>query len=157
MKTDLRSHSGARRILSSSWSILIGAGRRVDAALDHYFWAWAIALTVLLLACSIVVDLRQKMWVDELYTLTMAQQPSAAEIIRATWEGCDGMPPLYAIVVHFILPWIRSEELRDSLASHDRLWCYVPLPRGVLQAENASLLCNDCGADRVLFGPALLE
>jgi hypothetical protein len=55
------------------------------------------------------------MWYDELFTLYMAKQASPAEIVKAAIEGVDGAPPLYAIVVHYLLPFAKTESLAVRL------------------------------------------
>jgi hypothetical protein len=99
---------------TTAWS---RSGEAVEAALHAYFWRLAVLLGILFLASSITIDLRKKMWIDELYTLHMARQASLTEIVNATLEGCDGVPPLYAMIVHGILPWIRNEALAVRLPS----------------------------------------
>jgi hypothetical protein len=47
---------------------------------------------------SFIQALRQPMWLDELYTYYIATQPTAAESLKALLEGCDGAPPLYALM-----------------------------------------------------------
>ena len=61
------------------------------------------------------MDLKTRMWVDEIYTLYMSQQSSPGEIVKATMEGCDAAPPLYSIIVHAIPPWVRPEALAVRL------------------------------------------
>jgi hypothetical protein len=87
-----------------------------DILESHFKVISAFFITVLLL-CAINIDFHKKMWVDELYTLHMALQPSLGEIVKATLEGCDGQPPLYAMIVHSILPWVQSEPLAVRLPS----------------------------------------
>ena len=55
------------------------------------------------------------MWADELLTLQIAQQASPGEIVKATLEGCDGSPPIYAMTVNAILPLLRREALAVRL------------------------------------------
>jgi hypothetical protein len=90
---------------------------RVAAFLDRNFKVCAALLVVFLLACAVGRDLRKKLWIDELYTLYMSEQPSVGEIVRATLEGCDGAPPLYAILVHAIHPLVGSDALAVRLPS----------------------------------------
>jgi hypothetical protein len=98
-------------------SALSRSADAVESALHAHFWRLAVLFGVVLLACSITEDLRKKMWIDELYTLYMARQASLTEIVKATQEGCDGVPPLYAMIVHAILPWVRNEALAVRLPS----------------------------------------
>ena len=49
---------------------------QINAALERHFWLCAALFIVPFLACSIARDVRTKMWIDELYTLHMAQQAS---------------------------------------------------------------------------------
>jgi hypothetical protein len=90
---------------------------RVSASLDRHFKLLSAILILVLLVWAIHVDLRQKMWVDELYTLHMATQPTLADIVHATIEGADGAPPLYSMIVHMIHPWIASDALAVCLPS----------------------------------------
>jgi hypothetical protein len=76
----------------------------------------AVFLAGLVLVCALAKDFRARMWIDELYTLYEARQANAAEIAKATLEGCDAAPPLYAIIVHTILPW--SAMMRSRCACH---------------------------------------
>jgi hypothetical protein len=135
---------------TTAWS---RSGEAVESALHAYFWRLAVLLGILLLASSITIDLRKKMWIDELYTLHMAQQAGLTEIVNATLEGCDGAPPLYAMIVHGILPWVRNEALAVRLPSTLGFcamvfcllaFCYRRWPAGyavlpALLASNAAL------------------
>jgi hypothetical protein len=95
----------------------VRAADNVHAGLERHFRRWGALLLVFLFACAIARDLRKPMWVDELYTTYMARQASAVEIVKATLEGCDGAPPLYAIVVHLVRRGISSEALAARLVS----------------------------------------
>ena len=53
----------------------------------RYFRLCAVLFLALFLACSIAKDVRTPMWTDELLTLYMSEQPSAAEMVKATLEG----------------------------------------------------------------------
>jgi hypothetical protein len=90
---------------------------RIGVVIDRHFALCTALLVLIFLAYSIAFDLQKKMWVDELYTLRMAQQPSLTEIVRATLDGSDGAPPLYAMMVHAILPSIPSDALAVRLPS----------------------------------------
>lgn len=96
-------------------TVLVRIAGEADASLERFFWRWSLLFMVLFLACSIARDIRAKMYVDELFTLDMAKQANPSEIVKATIEGCDGMPPLYAIIVHSILPIVRNEALAVKL------------------------------------------
>jgi hypothetical protein len=90
---------------------------RIRAALETHFWTWALALTVLFFAGSVGTDLRRPIWSDEFLTLTVAQQKTFPDIVNAIKEGCDGSPPLYATIVHFILPAAGNKELAVRIPS----------------------------------------
>jgi len=98
-------------------SILVRLTNRADASLERYFWCWASLFLVLFLASSITRDIRIKLWTDELFTLLIAKQASPADIVKAAMEGCDQAPPLYAMIVHSILPIVRHEALAVRLPS----------------------------------------
>lgn len=88
---------------------------RINTSLKQQYWRWAFILVVALLACSIAKDMRLKMWLDELLTLHMAQQGGYAEILRATKDGSDGAPPLYAMIVASYLSVVKSQSLAVRL------------------------------------------
>ena len=87
---------------------------RMSDSLERDFWRWTALFVVLLLACSIAIDLREKMWNDELFTLQMAQQGGPAEIVKAAAEGWD-TAPLYAIIVRSLLPIVKDDALAIRL------------------------------------------
>ena len=107
---------------------------------------------MLLLACAAVRCVRDKMWIDELYTLHMSQQASPGEIVKATLEGCDGAAPLYAMIVHAILPWAPQEALAVRLPSAlgfcGMVLCLLAFCRRRLPAlyslVAALIACNAC-------------
>ena len=68
-------------------------------------------------ACSMLTDVRMKMWNDEIITLYVAQQGSPGEIVAATKDGMDATPPLYPILVSTILPGARPDALAVRLPS----------------------------------------
>jgi mannosyltransferase len=89
----------------------------IERTLERHFWRWtALAVTMLLLS-MIVIDLRKKLWIDELVTVYMAKQGGPVEIVRATAEGVDVSPPLYPILVQALLPLVGSEALAARLPS----------------------------------------
>ena len=96
-------------------SVILRVADEISVALERHFWHYAALFGIVLLASAIVQDVRAKMWIDELYTLHMSQQASPGEIVRATLEGCDGAPPLYAIIVRAILPWVPHQALAVRL------------------------------------------
>jgi hypothetical protein len=98
-------------------SVFLRISDEINAALERHFWFWAALFVALFLAGAIVKDLRTPMWTDELFTLYISQQAGAAEIVKATLEGCDGAPPLYATIVRAILPVVRNEALAVRLPS----------------------------------------
>ena len=57
----------------------------LHALLERRFWLWTSLLLTILFLCSVYNDLHFKMWIDELYTLGIAQQagPRQIEIGRA--------------------------------------------------------------------------
>jgi hypothetical protein len=124
----------------------------INVALDRYFWLFAALFGVVFLVCAIVEDVRTKMWFDELITLHMSQQASPGEIVKATLEGCDGAPPLYAMIVRAILPWVRHEALAirlpATLGFGGMVLCLLAFCRRRLPAVysfvSALLACTTC-------------
>jgi hypothetical protein len=92
-------------------SLVSACSGRIETALDRYYWpyAWMIALTIFL--ASLVKAARLKLWLDELYTLRVAELGGPREIWQGILEGCDGSPPFYTIAAHFFLPWMSNDAL----------------------------------------------
>jgi hypothetical protein len=87
-----------------------GVGRltdRVNASVEKHFWRWASLFTFVFFICSIARDLRTTLWFDELFTLHLAKLGSPQEIIAFN----DLSPPIYPIIVHWLLPIIGNEAL----------------------------------------------
>jgi hypothetical protein len=98
-------------------SVFLRVSDEINATLERYFWLWSVLFAVLFLAGAVVKDVRTPMWTDELLTLYISQQAGPVEMVKATLEGNDGMPPLYAMIVRAILPVVRSEALAVRLPS----------------------------------------
>ena len=75
--------------------------------------AWAVAIGIVL--SSIAIDIRRPMWADEIYTVLTARQPSVSDIVEYIREGCEGIPPLYLAMVHFLIPVFGNEALAARL------------------------------------------
>jgi len=86
---------------------LVRLTHRINASLEKHYWRWAFLFTLIFFACSIVRDLRATLWFDELFTLYLAKLGSAQEIIAFN----DASPPLYPIIVHWLLPIVGNEAL----------------------------------------------
>jgi hypothetical protein len=69
-------------------------------------YAWqAVGIFVVLVGfVSVVRSLRTTMWVDEFYTYFTSHQASAGEVVKASLEGCDGAPPMYALLTRALHP-----------------------------------------------------
>jgi hypothetical protein len=80
---------------------------RINASLEKHYWRWVFLFTLIFFACSIVRDLRTTLWFDELFTLYLAKLGSPQEIIAFN----DASPPLYPIIVHWLLPIIGNDAL----------------------------------------------
>jgi hypothetical protein len=91
----------------------IRISEKVNASLEKHFWRWAIAFTVVFLVASIARDLRTTLWFDELFTLHLAKLANVREIISFN----DASPPLYPIIVHWLLPIVGNEALAVRLPS----------------------------------------
>jgi hypothetical protein len=139
-------------VLPSTTNVFARVADEVNFALEKHFRLCAALLVMLLLVCAVVRGLRDKMWIDELYTLHMSRQASPGEIVKATLEGCDGAPPLYAMVVHSILPLVRHEALAvrlpSSLGFCGMVFCLLAFCRRRLPALYSLvavlLACNAC-------------
>jgi hypothetical protein len=92
--------------------------------LDRHIRLVIVLFVLLFLASTIVQDIRKPMWVDELYTLYTSRQATAAEIYKATMDGCDSML-LYDMIVHTILPVVRIDELAVRLPSTLGYCCMI--------------------------------
>jgi hypothetical protein len=90
---------------------------RMNSALEQHFWRCVVVFLAVLLACSVLHDLNRKLWLDEFFTLYVARQGSPTEIVKATMEGADATPPLYPILVSWVLPIVRHDALAVRLLS----------------------------------------
>ena len=86
---------------------LVKLADRISASLEKHYWRWVFVFTLIFFAVSIVRDLRATLWFDELFTLYLAKLGSAQEIIAFN----DASPPLYPIIVHWLLPIIGNDAL----------------------------------------------
>jgi len=93
------------------------AFERIDSVLDAAFWPATLAVSAALFAFFLAADFRLGLWNDELITLSVARLPGASEIAGATMQGADMTPPLYALIVHAILPFSPSEAAAIRLPS----------------------------------------
>lgn len=112
-----RRQSGPTPIHVREASVFCRASDCVGASMEQYFWRWACLLIVLLLMASIANDIRLKLWLDELLTVHMSQQGGPAAIVKATIDGSDGAPPLYAMIVAAISGTVRNQALAVRLPS----------------------------------------
>jgi hypothetical protein len=96
-------------------SFFLRVSDKINATLEKYFWLWSVLFVLLFLAGAIVKDVRTPMWVDELLTLRISQQAGPVEMVKATLEGIDGVPPLYAMIAGAILPVVKNEALAVRL------------------------------------------
>ena len=135
-------------LTSPNRSIFLRVMDEVNAALERHFWLFAALLVVQVLVYAIEIDISTKMWFDELFTLHMAQQASPGEIVKASLG--DVAPPLYPIIVHAILPWVRQAALAVRLPAtlgycgmvvFVLAFCRRRLPAGYTFAA-ALLACN---------------
>jgi len=138
----------------------------LNTFMNRHPWRWGALLLVLLLVASLVRDVRTKMWIDELYTLSMARQASAVEIVKATLEGADGAPPLYAIVVHVLLPVVRPDALAVRLPATlgfcGMFWCLfafclrrMPAPLAMATAFLPCVVCEYYSSEGRAYGIVL--
>ncbi len=93
------------------WFGVTRLAEKINASLERHFWLWAAAFTLLFLAASIARDLRAALWFDELFTLHLAKLASPQAIIGFN----DASPPLYPIIVHWLLPIVGNEALAVRL------------------------------------------
>src|SRR5262249_30876968 len=84
-------------------------GRRAEAAL--------LALFLLLGAVPPFPGLRREsLWNDELDSVRVSAQPTAALVVAKTLRG-DGHPPTFNLLLHLIRPWLGSSEAALRLPS----------------------------------------
>src|SRR5437879_3559838 len=81
----------------------------IKGFVEDHFWSVVILFGLVFMAGLIGIDMRRRMWADELITFYVARHTSLQEIINASLDRCDLTPPLYSLLVHFILPWAPTE------------------------------------------------
>jgi hypothetical protein len=69
-----------------------------------YAWQSVGVFIAIVFLVSLVRASRATMWIDELYTYHSSHQPSAASVVNAIRDGCDGAPPAYALIVRALQP-----------------------------------------------------
>jgi hypothetical protein len=134
------------------FSGLVNRFEKINASLERHFWRYSALLLALFLASSIAQDLRSKMWLDELFTLFVAKESGPAQIVKAIKEGCDGLPPLYALIVHLILPVVKHDgfavRLPATIGYGGMILCMLAFCRRRLPAVYSFiaplLACNAC-------------
>src|SRR5689334_423993 len=89
----------------------------IDSWLTRRFRVAAACVLLLIALSALVQDARRPMWVDELYTLNVARQPSVPAIIQAIRARADNAPPLYPLLVHYLLPLTANDALAVRLPS----------------------------------------
>jgi len=98
---------------------------KAESHLGRHEWRWVLSFTGVLLLLALAVDLREKMWLDELYTFYTASQANPLEVIRSSMEGTDGMPPLYSMLANPLLHVSPVEALALRLPSTLGYCCMV--------------------------------
>ena len=119
------------------WFGVVRLAEKIDASLEQHFWRWASAFVLLFLAASIARDLRTALWFDELFTLHLAKLASARAIIGFN----DASPPLYPIIVHWLLPIVGNEALAVRLPATLGYCAMLSQNLGVLPSPIARRLC----------------
>ena len=138
----------------------------VDRAFERQFWRWSALFIGFLFVTLIVRDIRTKLWTDEFFTLFMARQGGAEAIVNASLDGLDGTPPLYPLIVHFLLPIVRHDALAARLPATigycGMLVCLLALSRRRLGASYAWIppllafaVCVNYGSEGRAYGLVL--
>ena len=76
-----------------------------------------VPFVAFVLSAAILISPNKSFWIDEIYTVCIAEQPSVADMLAAIREGCDQQPPLYALIVHATSPLITDRHLNVRLPS----------------------------------------
>lgn len=98
-------------------SPLFQASDRGARFLDrHSVLLLAVTILVVLIA-SLVHAQRENLWIDDLYTYYITQQPTVKDVVAAIREGCDGSPPLYALLVRPVQRVLGNNALALRLPS----------------------------------------
>jgi hypothetical protein len=106
------SESGRFRFLRTLDAMLF----RLETFVTKYYWAAGATMIGATFFYLLFKDFRLHLWFDEIITLYMAKLNSVSQIADATRDGADGMPPLYNIICHLLLP-IVPEPLAIRLPS----------------------------------------
>lgn len=97
------------------------SGRSFAENLDAFFEQHTVpiltAFMVLFTITCIITAMKQRLWLDEIYSTFIVNQPSVTDIVRASYAGCDAQPPLFSILVHFIKNVVPYEPLALRLPS----------------------------------------
>lgn len=90
---------------------LVGAQGAPEPAGQSSRWPLFLPLLILLAsACCLMWQLDAKsLWIDELFTVEIAQRPDAASVIAAV-QHTEGRPPLYYLLAHY---WVQAAGPSD--------------------------------------------
>ncbi len=91
--------------------------QNIGMPIERYYWFITVFIASVQFILTIIIDIRRKLWIDEIYTLFSARQGNIAEIFQAIVEGCDTSPPLYAMMVHFLLTSINNDGIAVRILS----------------------------------------
>lgn len=97
--------------------VVVRVADAINVFLEERFWLCASLVVLWFLVNGILGDVLKKLWTDELYTLFMSQQSGPGEIVKATIQGADGAPPLYAMLVRAIRLLVGQDGLAVRLPS----------------------------------------
>jgi hypothetical protein len=105
-----------KTFFSITRSPLLRTTHQIETALDRHFWLGSLLFVLSFFICSVIQDVRLKMWTDELFTLYVAQEKTPRAIVKITSEF-DVSAPLYPMIAAAIRPMVRQDALAVRLPS----------------------------------------
>lgn len=90
---------------------------RVDQAVERHAWSLMSVFVMLFGAACIGLAVHQRLWLDEVYTTLIVDQPSLKDVFLASRAGCDAQAPLFPILVRALRTLIPNEALALRLPS----------------------------------------
>ena len=89
---------------------------------DRHWRVLLLAFSVAFFTSAAVHAIAKPLWHDEIYTVIIAGLPSLATIWNAQLAGIDSMPPLNAILTHFVFQGVEPGAISARLPAMLGVW-----------------------------------
>lgn len=95
----------------------ISVAEWLDGFIERNPWRCAGVFVSIFFAAQLARAAKSLLWTDEIATFYTSQQRNVAAVVASIRGGCDGMPPLYALILHAVQPVLGNSPLVLRLPS----------------------------------------